>query len=172
MTSDANVPQIISNLNSMGFSDAGDDTNYDETTTWVPTVSGHVTKFTINIAALNQVTVRTGDDITFATLSVSITERGTGRLIWSKNYQTGFAIQDAADEVRMFIASETVVGQDIIISEGLPLLIQVTTTNIGDTANITWESGVVPFFPATIDTTSKFFSQSGIVFYVDRDRDR
>ena len=72
----------------------------------------------------------------------------------------------------MFIASETIVGQDILISEGLPLLIQVTTTNVGDTANITWESGVIPFFPATIDTASKFFSQSGIVFYVDRDRNK
>ena len=54
--------------------------------------------------------------------------------------------------------------------EGGAINIMVQTTNTGDTGNITWESGVVPFIPKQIDSTSKYFSTSGIVFYIDRDR--
>ncbi len=170
LTSDSNIPETISNLNTIGFYDAGDDIDYDETTIWTPPVSGHLIKFTINIAALNQVTVRSGDDITFTTLTVTLTEVGTGKLIWERPYATGFAIQDAANEVRLFHASETIANQSIEVSEGVAINIRVQTTNVGDTANITWESGVVPFIPKGIDTASKYFSTSGIVFYIDRDR--
>ncbi len=170
LTSDSNVPETFSNLNTIGFWDAGDDTDYDETTIWTPVVSGHLVKFTINIAALNQVTVRSGDDITFTALTVTLTEVGTGNVIWSQQYSTGFAIQDAAGEVRLFHASETIANQSYQVSEGVAINIRVQTTNTGDTGNITWESGVVPFIPKQIDTTSKYFSTSGIVFYIDRDR--
>ncbi len=170
LTSDSNIPQTISNLNTIGFWDAGDDTDYDETTIWTPPASGHLVKFTINIAALNQVTVRSGDDITFTTLTITLTERGTNNVLWSRAYDTGFAIQDAADEVRLFVASETVANQSIGVSEGVAINIRVQTTNVGDTANITWESGVVPFIPQRIDSASKYFSTSGIVFYIDRNR--
>ena len=116
LTSDSNIPETISNLNTIGFYDAGDDTDYDETTIWTPPVSGHLIKFTINIAALNQVTVRSGDDITFTTLTVTLTEQGTGNVLWVRAYATGFAIQDAVDEVRLFHASETVANQSIGVS--------------------------------------------------------
>ena len=170
LTSDSNVPQIISNLNSMAFHEEGDDTDYSVSTVWTPPVSGHLVKFTVNIAALTNVSVRTGDDILFRALTVTLQEVGTNNVIWSRAYSTSFAIQDAVGETRMFIASETVANQSIEVSEGVPINITVQTTNIGDTANITWQTGMVPFFPHTIDTNSKFFSQSGIVFYIDRDR--
>ncbi len=170
LTSDANIPQILSNITVAAFHDAGDDTDYDTTTIWTPPASGHLVKFTINIAALNNVTVRTAEDILFRNLTVTLTEGGTGNVLWSRSYATGFAVQDAAGETRMFIASETVANQSIEVSEGVAINIRVQTTNIGDTANITWESGMVPLFANSTDTQSKFFTQSGIVFYIDRER--
>ncbi len=170
LDTDSNVPQTISNLNTIAYHSSTDNTAYNVNSVWTPPASGHLVKFTINIAALNQVTVRSGDDITFTTLTVTLTEQGTGNVLWVRAYATGFAIQDAVDEVRLFHASETVANQSIGVSEGVAINIRVQTTNVGDTANITWESGVVPFIPKQIDTASKYFSTSGIVFYIDRNR--
>ena len=171
LTTDSNIPQIISNLNTMAFHQEGNDTNYNQTCLWTPPASGHLVKFTINIAAILDLTTRSSDSITFQQVQISLTEAGsTGNLLWARNYLTGFAAQDAAGETRMFIASETVANQSIPVSEGVTISINVTLVNSGDTGNIVWVTGVVPFFPNTIDSNSKFFSQSGIVFYIDRDR--
>ena len=170
LTTDSNVPQIISNLNAMAFHSGTADTVYNATSIWTPPASGHLVKFTINIAALMDMTARTSDDVTFTALSVTLTEQGTENVLWNRDYATSFAIQDAAGETRMFIASETVANQSILVSEGVAININVATVQTADTANVTTVSGVVPFFPNTIDTNSKFFSQSGIVFYIDRDR--
>ena len=170
LTTDSNVPQIISNLNTMAFFQAGNDTNYSVSSIWTPPASGHLVKFTINIAAILDLTTRSSDDITMTSVNITLTEAGTNNVIWQRSYATSFAAQDAAGETRMFIASETVANQSIEVSEGVPININVAPVNTGDTANIVWVTGVVPFFPNTIDTNSKFFSQSGIVFYIDRDR--
>ena len=169
LTSDSNVPQTISNLTDTHFWSAGDNTAYDTTTIWTPPASGHLVKFTINIAALMNMSARSTNDATFTRLNVTLTEAGVGNVIWRQNYTTGFALQDATGEARMFIASETIANQSYEVSEGVPINIRVDTT-FEQTATNTVQLGVCNFFPTSIDAVDKFWSPSGIVFYIDRER--
>ncbi len=86
--------------------------------------------------------------------------------MWTQTFATGFAIQDAAAEVRMFVVAEPIWGNSFFVRGGSPINIRIQTSTIWDTANITWEMGLVPFFPTTADSNSKFFSQSGIIFHI------
>ena len=165
LPTDVNIPQTISNLNTMAYHDFGDDTNIDTTMQWVPPITGKVEKFLLNLAVLANVTVRSGDDVTFESITVTITKGGND-VLWTQTFPTGFAIQDAAGEVRMFIVAQPIWGNDFFVRGGSPINIRIQTSTIGDTANITWEMGLVPFFPTTNDSNSKFFSQSGIIFHI------
>jgi len=170
LTTDSNIPRIFSNLNSMNYDRQADDTDYTVSSIWTPPASGHLVKFTICIAGILNLTTRSSDDITFTGMQIRLREVGTNNTLWSQTYETNFAAQDAAGEVRMFIAKETIANQSIEVQEGVQLNITVTLINTGDTANITWDTGVVPLFPLTVSTDSKFLYESGIVFYIDRTR--
>ena len=165
LPTDVNIPQTISNLNTMAYHDFGDDTNIDTIIEWVPPITGKVDKFFINFATLCNVTVRSGDDVTFESVTITLTKGGND-VLWTQTFPTSFAIQDAAGEVRMMIVAQPIWGNDFFVRGGSPLSIRIQTSTIGDTANITWEMGLVPFFPTTIDSNSKFFSQSGIIFHI------
>ena len=165
LPTDVNIPQTISNLNTMAYHDFGDDTDIDTTIEWVPPITGKVDKFFLNLALLCNVTVRSGDDVTFESTTITITKGGDD-VLWRQTFPTSFAIQDAAGEVRMFIIAAPIWGNSFFVRGGSPINIRIQTSTIGDTANITWEMGLVPFFPTTIDSNSKFFSQSGIIFHI------
>ena len=166
---DVNIPQTISNLNTMAYHDYGDDTNILQRFEWVPPESGLVNKLFLNFAILCNVTARSSDDVTFESVQISI-RKGDDDLIKPKNYGTGFAIQDAAGEVRMFIVADALWNNEFFVRKGSPITITIESITTGDTANITWEMGLVPFFPTTIDSNSKFFSQSGIVMHLSNAR--
>ncbi len=165
LPTDVNIPQTISNLNTMAYHNFGDDTNIDTTIEWVPPITGKIDKFFLNLAILCNVTVRTGDDVTFESVTITMTKGGND-VLWTQTFPTGFALQDAAGEVRMMLVAQPIWGNDLFVRGGSPVNIRIQTSTIGDTANITWEMGLVPFFPTTIDSNSKFFSQSGIIFHI------
>ena len=169
LTTDSNIPQVISNLNTMAFHSGADNTAYNVNSVWTPPVSGHLVKFTINIAAVMNMSAFVSNSSTFQAVTISLTEVGTENVLWSRSYPTGFAAVVAITDFEMFVASDTVANQSIGVSEGVPININVTTV-FTRTSDNTIQFGVVPFFPLTADTNSKFFSQSGIVFYIDRER--
>ena len=169
LDTDSNVPQTISNLNTIAYHSSTDNTAYNVNSVWTPPASGHLVKFTINLAILMEMTAFTSNSATFTGVDITLTEAGTGNVLWSRSYSTGFAAVVAITDVEMFVARETVANQSIGVSEGVPININVTTL-FAQTATNTITFGVVPFFPLTINTFSKFFTQSGVVFYIDRDR--
>ncbi len=171
---DPNIPQVISNLNSMPFYSAADLTLYDVTTQWTPMSSGHVTKMFINIAVAAEMPTHTDDDVTLETISIQITEQGTNKVLFLQTYDSGITIFNAALEERMFIIRQSVDNQSLEVSQGVPVNIRITSTLTIETGNTapTFFMGVSPFFPLTADTISKMFSSSGVVFYLDRSRDQ
>ena len=169
LDTDSNIPQTISNLNALAYHSSTDNTAYNVSSVWTPPVSGHIVKFTVNIASLMEMTAFTDNGTTFTGVTITFTEVGTGNVIWRQNYQTGFAQVVAITDIEMFVARETVSNQSYKVSEGVPININVTT-EFTQVATNTVTFGVVPFFPLTINTFSKFFTPSGVVFYIDRDR--
>ena len=162
---DVNIPQTISNLNTMAYHDYGDDTNLSQSFQWVPPETGLINKMFLNFAVLCNVTTRSSDDVTFESVQVSI-RKGDDDLIKPLVYPTGFSAQDAVGEVRMLIVTDPIWNNEFFVRKGSPITITVSSTTTGDTANIVFEMGLVPFFPTTIDSNSKFFSQSGIIMYL------
>ena len=171
---DPHIPQIISNLNEMPFVSAADLVAYDVTTQWTPPASGHVTKMFLNICIAAEMPTHTDDDVDIDTISVIISESGTGKTIFSQQYVPGLAQFNAALEERLFIIRQSIDNQSIEVSQGVPINIRVTSTITVGTPGTdpTFFMGTSPFFPMTADTISKMFSVSGIVFYLDRDRER
>ena len=165
---EANLGETFSNLNTMAFHAFTNDTNIDRTYQWIPEATGRVTKFFINLATLCDVTTRSGDDVTFTNVQITISKVGGTDRYFDQSFATGFALQDAVGETRMFIVSQPIIGRGFPIRKGNPLNIRIRTTTIGDTANIVFRMGIVPLFPATIDSFSKFFSRSGVLFYIER----
>ena len=164
---DPNTPQIISNLNTMAFWGAGNRTAYDTTCQWTPMSSGHVVKMFVNIGTVMDMTAFTDNSTTWDTVTVSVTEAGTGNSLFSRVYPTGLDVFNAAGEARMFIVADPVDNQSFFVAQGVAVNIRVQC-DFTETITQVFQLGVVPFFPTQPDTLSKFFSQSGIVFYVDR----
>ncbi len=165
---EANLGETFSNLNTMAYHDYGDDTNIDRIFQWIPEATGRVTKFFINLATLCNVTTRSSDAVNFGSVQVTISKVGGNDRYFDQTFATGFADQDAVGETRMFIISQPIIGRGFPIRKGNPLNIHIRTVTLGDTANIVFEMGIVPLFPATIDSNSKFFSRSGVLFYIER----
>jgi len=169
---DPNIPQIISNLNAFAYNVQATLVNLNETCQWTPMSSGHVAKMWINIAVIGDMTAFTDETVTWDTVSISLTEVGTGNVLWQSRETTGITIFNLAGEVRMFIIAQAVDNQAFQVSQGVPININIQTTFTQTTGGTdpTFQFGLVPFFPLTADSNSKFFSQSGIVFYLDRFR--
>ncbi len=169
LDTDSNIRETISNLNNIAYHSSADNTAYNVNSVWTPPASGLLVKFTINLAVLMEMTAFTDNGATFQRVDVTLTEVGTENVIWSQQYVTGFAEVVAITDVEMFVARETVSNQSYKVSEGVPININVTTV-FAQTATNVVTFGIVPFFPLTINTFSKFFTRSGIVFYIDRER--
>jgi len=171
---DPNIPQIISNLNAFAYNVQATLTNLNETCQWTPMSSGHVAKMWVNIAIIGDMTAFTDETVTWDDISITLTETGTGNVLWRTRVNTGITIFNAAGEVRMFIVAQAVDNQSFMVSQGVPININVTTTHTQTSGGTdpTFQFGIVPFFPLTADSNSKFFSQSGIVFYLDRFRSK
>ena len=165
---EGNLGDTFTNLDVMGFHDYGDDTNIDRTFQWIPEATGRISKFFINIATLCQVTVRTAEAVTFESVQITLSKVGGTETYFDQSFGTGFASQDATDEVRMFIVSQPVIGRGFPIRKGNPVNIRIRTITTGDTANITWEMGIPQLFPMTADSLTKFWTRSGILFYIER----
>ncbi len=171
---DPHIPQIISNLNEMPFNSAADLTLYDVTTQWTPPSSGHVVKMFLNICVAAEMPTHTDEDIDINTITIEITELGTNKVLFLQTYVPGLAQFNAALEERLFIIRQSVDNQSIQVSKGVPVDIRITSTITQGTGGTdpTFFMGVSPFFPLTADTISKMFSVSGVVFYLDRDREK
>ncbi len=165
---EGNLGDTFTNLNVMAFHDYGDDTNIDRMFQWVPESTGRVTKFFINIATLCQVTGRTADSVTFENVTITLSRVGGADKYYSQSFGTGFALQDATDEVRMFVVAQPIIGRGFPIRKGNPINIHIETTTTGDSAGITWEMGIPELFPITADSLSKYWYRSGILFYIER----
>ncbi len=174
VSTDPNIPQIISNLNEMPFNSGGDLTAYDVTTQWTPMSSGHVVKMFINIAVAAEMPTHTDDDVDIDSITIEITEQDTNKVLFLQTYSPGLAQFNAALEERMFIIRQSVDNQSIQVDKGVAINIRIVATitlGTGGT-NPTFFMGVSPFFPLSADTISKMFSSSGVVFYLDRDREK
>ncbi len=171
---DPTIPQIISNLNEMPFAAAPDITAMDHTVQWVPKSSGRIVKMFVNIAVAAEMPTHTDEDIDINTITVSVSEVGTGNTIWANTYTPGLAQFNAALEERMFIIRESIDNQSFSVNQGVAINIRVSATITQGTGGTdpTFFMGTSPFFPMTADTISKMFSVSGIVFYLDRERVR
>ena len=165
---EGNLGDTFTNLNVMAFHDYGDDTNIDRVFQWIPEATGRISKFFINIATLCQVTSRTADSVIFESVQITLSKVGGSETYFDQSFGTGFALQDATDEVRMFIVSQPVIGRGFPIRKGNPINIHVRTTTTGDSGGITWEMGIPPLFPNTADALTKFWTRSGVLFYIDR----
>jgi len=171
---DPNIPQIISNLNTISYNAPAVRVDYDTTCQWKPMSSGHVVKMFLNLAIIGDMQTLVDDDVDMDLVTLTIEEEGTNKTLFSNSYDPGLDQFNATDEVRMFILAESIDNQDFQVSQGVALNIRLQTTltiGSGGTAP-TFFNGVAPFFPLTADTFSKMFSQSGIVFYVDRFREK
>ncbi len=164
LPTDVNIPQTISNLNTMAYHDFGDNTEIDTTIEWVPPITGKVDKFFLNIAVLMNMTARSTNSTIFNSVTITLTKGGND-VLWTQTFPTGFALQDAAGEVRMFIIAQPIWGNDFFVRGGSPVNIRIQTS-FTQTSSNTIEMGLVPFFPTTADSNSKFFSQSGIIFHI------
>ncbi len=169
---DPGIPQIISNLNSMAYWPGVDITNADVTCQWTPMSSGHVVKMFVNIAWIGDMTAHTDDDAILNNIRVTITEASTGNILWDRTYNPGIDTFNAANETRMFIIKQPVDNQALEIRQGHAVNIRLRSDLTFETPGTdpVFFNGVVPFFPTNIGAESKFFSQSGVVFYMDRDR--
>ena len=139
----------------------------DRTFQWLPEATGRVTKFFINIAVLMNMTARSTNEANFTDVQVTITKTGGQDVYYNESFSTGFADQDLAGEVRLFIVSHPVIGRGFPIRKGNAMNIRVRA-NFTQTSDNTIEMGLVPLFPMTIDSNSKFFSRSGVLFYIER----
>ncbi len=171
---DPNIPQIISNLNEMPFYSSADILAYDVTTQWTPMSSGHIVKMFVNICLAAEMPTHTDDDVDINTVSVEISEAGSGRMLWRNTFGAPLDQFNAALEERLFLIRAGTDNQSIEVSQGVKINIRVNTTITVGTAGTdpTFFHGVSPFFPLTADTISKMFSVSGVVFYVDRTREK
>ena len=138
-----------------------------------PMSSGHVTKMFINIAIAAEMPTHTDEDIDINTITIEITEQGTNKVLFLQQYTPGLAQFNAALEERMFIIRQAVDNQSLEVSQGVPVDIRIVSTITQGTGGTdpTFFMGVSPFFPLSVDTISKMFSSSGVVFYLDRSRD-
>ena len=125
----------------------------------------------VNICIASELATHVDDDVTFDSVTVSVTEAPSGSVIWQRKYTTGLALFDAVEE-RLFIIADTSDQQNFRVNQGQAYDIRVQTELLQGTGGTdpTFFIGVSPFFPTTADTFSKMFSQSGIVFYLDRER--
>ena len=114
-------------------------------------------------------TDRTTNSATFTDVQVTI-RKGNDDLIKPRTYSTGFAAQDLAAEVRMFIVADAIWNNEFFVRKGAPITITITG-NFAQTATNVIEMGLVPFFPTTTGVGSKFFSQSGIVMHLQKPGD-
>jgi len=171
---DPNIPQVISNLNEMPFFSAPDLTPYDVTTTWTPMSSGHVVKMFLNICLAMEMPTHTDEDIDIDDITIEITEQGTNKVLFLQTYVPGLGTFNAALEERLFIIRQAVDNQSLQVSKGVPVNIRIVATLTQGTGGTdpTFFMGVSPFFPMSADSISKMFSSSGIVFYLDRDREK
>ena len=94
LPTDVNIPQIISNLDAVGFASAGDDTAYDKTFQWIPPITGKVDKFFLNFAIIMNMSARTADDATFDDVIITITKGGED-VYYRETFATGLAALDA-----------------------------------------------------------------------------
>ncbi len=164
LPTDVNIPQTISNLNTLAYHTTADDTAFDTTYTWTPPITGKIEKFFVNICMIGNMTAHTDNGNFWDTVRVTMTKGGED-VLWDNRYTTGLAEFDAVGEARLFIVAEPVWGNDFFVRGGSPIDIRVRTTNTKTITNVMhW--GMVPFFPVTADSNSKFFSQSGIVFHI------
>jgi len=171
---DPHIPQIISNLNQMPFYSGADITAYDVTTQWTPMSSGHIVKLFVNIAVCAEMPTWTDEDIDIDRITVTISEAGTGKVIWENSFAPALDQFNSALEERMFLIRVAIDNQSYQVSQGTKINIRVSSTITQGTGGTdpTFFMGVSPFFPMTADSLSKMFSQSGVVFYVDRDREK
>ena len=171
---DPHLKRIFSNLNNLSFHSAADLTAYDITIQWTPEYSGHVVKMFINIAIVAEMPTNTDEDITFDRVEIEVRERGTGNRLWMNSYTPGLNIFNAANEERMFIIADPVDKRDFLVQQGVAVDIRLRCFITQDTGGTdpTFFMGVPDIFPLTADTNSKMFYESGIVFYVDRDRSK
>ena len=171
---DPNIPQIISNLNAFAYSTAADLAQYNVTCQWTPMSSGHVAKMWVNIAMVGDMTGFTDETVTWDTVQITLTEAGTNNVLWDRSYNTGITIFNLAGETRMFIIAQPVDNQSFFVEQGVAVNIHLRTTSTQTTGGTDPNMffGLAPFFPLTADAFSKFFSQSGIVFYLDRVRSK
>jgi len=171
---DPNIPQIISNLNEMPFYSGADITAYDVTSQWTPMSSGHIVKMFVNIAVCAEMPTHTDDDIDIDLITVTVSEAGTGKTIWENTFAPQLDQFNSALEERMFIVRVAIDNQSYQVSAGTKVNIRVSSTlTVGSGGTPpTFFMGVSPFFPMTADTISKMFSTSGVVFYLDRDREK
>ncbi len=161
---DVNIPQTISNLNTMAYYRTTDDVAFDTTYQWIPPITGKVDKFFLNVCMIGNMDAFTDDGNFWDTVRITVTKGGSD-VYYDQIFPTGLAEFDAAGEVRLFIVAQPVWGNDFFVRGGSPVDIRIRTTNTKTPTNVMhW--GMVPFFPTTADSNSKFFSQSGIVFHI------
>ena len=166
------IPQTLTNIDKMAYQRSADDTDFDATFQWIPEASGKIDKFFINIATLMHITAWTSNGVTFNSVTITITRTGGNDELYREVFPTGLAQAGDDEDADLFIVSQPVWGADLRIRAGNPINIRVQTANTKVATN-TFHSGLCPIFPQQIPATAadpQFWSHSGILFFITRDR--
>ena len=166
-------PQTITNIDDFTYFRAADDVALDVTFQWVPESSGKIDKFFINFAAIGNMTAFTDNQNVFDSVILTITRAGGNDVLFQRTYPTGLDDFNANTEVREFIIADPIWGANMKIRAGNPLNIRIQTTNTKTGTNV-MHFGLVPFFPQQIPATAadvQFWSHSGIMWFISRERD-
>ncbi len=166
------IPQTLTNIDKMAYQRTADETDLDITFQWVPEASGKIDKFFINLACIMNQTAWTSGGTTFDDITVTLTRVGGQDVLWNQVFPTGFAEAGDLDDADLFIVAHPVWGADMKIRAGNPINIRVQARSTADQTN-TSHLGFLPVFPQQIPATAadpQFWSHSGILFFITRDR--
>ncbi len=171
--SDPTIPQIFTNTNTLVSNTAASLEVFDHNMIWTPKSTGRIVKLFINIGMIGDMSAFTDETVTWDTTRIFISEVGTGKTIYDNIFPFGGAIFNAADEVRLEVFKISIDNQEFEIKQGATIRIRLITTHTQTTGGTdpTYVTGVTQLFPITADLNQKFFTRSGIVFYVDRTRE-
>lgn len=161
------VPLIISDVDTIGLVNLGDDTDYDQTYEWTPDMSAIVYKIGISCALGLNVSAFTNGSIDIDSVRVVITEEEENApvTLFDKIFEaTGLtALVAVGTQILLLNTEMTVPG--IKVHNGVPLSFRIVLNTTISGMNTT-QAGIIPFFCYQSSAIAKLFSTSVVKFHL------
>ena len=154
--------EFISNIDTLQFLHAGNDTEFDHTYTWQPDMSAIVYKLRVQVAFVLNVSARTAGSFDLTQIALLFREQPGNRVIYENTFPVTMAAISAVGNA-MFIFDADVVEPFKVFS-GNPIDFSFTTTVTTGTG--TFQVGIAPIFPYTTPADAKPFARSGITLHI------